>query len=142
LSRPWNLCVAAVGISGGFILPIASSHAQENIDCGYPLNNNERTYCAEKALTEAEAAMAAAYVKLHAKVVELDNALPDHLKGSPEALEQAQTAWTDYADKDCKAFAFPFMGGTRGQELYRNCKIVLIMNRTDDLTATLEDYSD
>jgi len=116
--------------------------AQENIDCGYPLNNSERTYCADKALKDAEAAMAAAYVKLHARVVALDDALPEHLKGSPAALEEAQTAWTDYADKDCKAYAFPFMGGTRGQELYRNCKIVLTMKRTDDLTATLEDYGD
>ncbi|MCK7614461.1 lysozyme inhibitor LprI family protein [Roseibium sediminicola] len=116
--------------------------AQENIDCGYPLNNNERTYCADKALKDAEAAMAAAYVTLHARVVALDDALPDHLKGSPAALEGAQTAWADYADKDCKAYAFPFMGGTRGQELYRNCKIVLTMKRTDDLTATLEDYGD
>jgi uncharacterized protein YecT (DUF1311 family) len=120
--------------------PVLPAVAQDNIDCGYPLNNSERTFCAEKALKEAEARMAAAYVKLHAKVVELDDALPEHLKGSPDALEKAQTVWTDYADKDCTAYAFPFMGGTRGQELYRNCKIVLTMKRTDDLTATLEDY--
>jgi len=114
--------------------------AQETVDCGYPLNQEERSYCADKALEQAEAGMAAAYVKLHARVVELDGALPDHLKGSPDALEKAQTAWTEYADKDCKAYAFPFLGGPNGDELYRNCKIVLTMKRTDDLTATLEDY--
>ncbi|WP_298816776.1 lysozyme inhibitor LprI family protein [uncultured Roseibium sp.] len=117
-----------------------AAQAQETIDCGYPLNNSERTYCADKALKDAEAKMASAYVKLHAKVVEMDDALPEHLKGSPAALEEAQAAWSDYSDKDCKAYAFPFMGGTRGQELYRNCKIVLTMTRTEDLTATLDDY--
>lgn len=137
-----TLTIATLCASGGVLALTAKSFGQENIDCGYPLNNNERTYCADKALKDAEAAMAAAYVKLHARVVALDDALPEHLKGSPKALEEAQTAWTDYADKDCKAYAFPFMGGTRGQELYRNCKIVLTMKRTEDLTATLDDYAD
>lgn len=137
-----TLAFAALCATSGVLVLAAKSSAQENIDCGYPLNNNERTYCADKALKEAEARMAAAYVKLHARVFELDNALPEHLKGSPKALEEAQAAWTDYADKDCKAYAFPFMGGTRGQDLYRNCKIVLTMKRTEDLTATLEDYAD
>ncbi|WP_305986651.1 lysozyme inhibitor LprI family protein [Roseibium sp. MMSF_3544] len=112
----------------------------ENIDCGYPLNNNERTYCAEKALKDANSKMEAAYEKLHAKVVEMDDALPEHLKGSPAALETAQAAWKDYSEKDCKAYSFPFMGGTRGNALYRNCMIVLTMHRTEDLEATLEDY--
>lgn len=132
-----GVAVSGLCLSAALALPSA---AQETIDCGYPLNREERSYCADKALKDAEARMAAAYVKLHAKVVELDNALPDGLKGSPDALEGAQTAWTDYADKDCKAYAFPFMGGPNGADLYRNCKIVLTMKRTDDLTATLEDY--
>lgn len=127
-----SLCLCA--------LTAAPAAAQDNIDCGYPLNQEERSYCADKALKDAEAAMAAAYVKLHARVVDLDSALPEDLKGGPDALEEAQTAWTDYAHKDCKAYAFPFMGGPNGADLYRNCKIVLTMKRTDDLTATLEDY--
>lgn len=123
-------------------LAVSAARAQDNVDCGYPLNEQERSYCADKALTDAEARMAAAYVKLHARVLELDKALPEDLKGSADALETAQAAWTDYADKDCKAYAFPFLGGPNGQDLYRNCKIVLTMKRTDDLTATLEDYGD
>jgi len=115
---------------------------QDTVDCGYPLNQKERSYCADKALTDAEARMAAAFVKLHARVVELDSALPEDLKGSPGALQDAQTAWAHYADKDCKAYAFPFLGGPNGEDLYRNCKIVLTMKRTDDLIATLEDYGD
>ncbi|MCV0425510.1 MAG: DUF1311 domain-containing protein [Roseibium sp.] len=114
--------------------------AQENIDCGYPLNNSERTYCAEKALTEANTKMDAAFEKLMAKVVEMDDALPAHLKGSPASLEEAQAAWKNYREKDCRAYGFPFMGGTRGNELYRNCMIILTMHRTEDLEATLEDY--
>ncbi len=112
----------------------------ENIDCGYPLNNSERTYCAEKALKEAEANMTAAYDRLHARLVEMDAELPEHLKGSPAALEEAQAAWKIYSDKDCNAYSFPFKGGTRGQELYRSCLIVLTMKRTEDLDATVEDY--
>ncbi len=115
--------------------------AQSDIDCGYPLNNSERTYCAEKALKAAQADMIAAYDRLHAKLTEIDADLPEHLKGSPAALEEAQKAWTVYSDKDCTAYSFPFRGGTRGQELYRNCLIVLTMKRTEDLDATVEDYS-
>lgn len=118
----------------------STGHAQDNIDCGYPLNNSERTYCAEKALDEAEAKMKAAYGKLQALMIEIDSSLPEHLKGSPAALEDAQAAWETYREKDCTAYGFPFKGGTRGQELYRSCKIVITMQRTDDLTATLEDY--
>ena len=121
-------------------LGLLSANAQENIDCGYPLNNSERTYCAEKALKEANAKMDAAFERLLSKIIEMDDALPEHLKGSPAALEEAQTAWKTYREKDCRAYGFPFMGGTRGNELYRNCMIILTMHRTEDLEATLEDY--
>ena len=118
----------------------AQDKVNPNIDCGYPLNNNERTFCAEKALKEAEASMTTAYERLHAKLVQMDAGLPEHLKGSPAALEDAQAAWETYREKDCTSYAFPFKGGTRGNELYRSCMIVVTMKRTDDLTATLEDY--
>ncbi|PVB62037.1 lysozyme inhibitor LprI family protein [Labrenzia sp. 011] len=114
--------------------------AQENVDCGYPLTSSERTYCAEKALSETEAKMQTAYDRLHAKLVEMDSELPDHLKGSPAALQEAQAAWKIYSDKDCTAYGFPFRGGPQSDELYRNCMIVLTMKRTDDLNATVEDY--
>lgn len=124
------------------VLSAPFATAQENIDCGYPLNNNERTYCAEKALKDANASMEEAYEELHAKVVAIDEGLPEHLKGSPAALEEAQSAWISFREKDCNAYSFPFKGGTRGNELYRNCMIVMTMQRTDDLQATLEDYTD
>lgn len=118
----------------------APARAQENIDCGYPLNNSERTYCAEKALGEAEADMKTAYERLYEKLVEMDDELPEHLKGSPKALEEAQEAWKTFSEKDCTAYSFPFRGGTRGEELRRNCLIVLTIKRTEDLKATVEDY--
>ncbi len=114
--------------------------AQDTIDCGYPLTNAERTYCAEKALKDAEADMEGSYDKVLARLTEMDAPLPEHLKGSPAALEEAQDAWKTYREKDCRAYSFPFMGGTRGNELYRSCMIVLTLQRTDDLNATLEDY--
>lgn len=132
------LLLAAVLI--GPLIGPGLAGAQENIDCGYPLNNNERTYCAEKALEEADAKMEAAFGRLVARVAAMDSELPDHLKGASAALEDAQAAWKAYREKDCKAYGFPFMGGTRGHDLFRSCMIVLTMQRTDDLTATLEDY--
>ncbi|KZM51171.1 lysozyme inhibitor LprI family protein [Labrenzia sp. OB1] len=122
------------------VLMAVAAEAQENVDCGYPLTNSERTYCAEKALSETEADMRKAYDRLHARLVEMDAELPEHLKGSPGALEEAQAAWKAYSDKDCAAYSFPFRGGTQGSELYRNCIIVLTLKRTEDLNATVEDY--
>jgi len=122
-------------------VPFFAASAQENIDCGYPLNDSERTYCAEKALGEAQARMQDAVDRLKARLTEMDAELPEHLKGAPAALEEAQAAWNTYAEKDCEAYSFPFKGGTRGDELYRSCLIVLTMKRTEDLDATAEDYS-
>lgn len=116
------------------------AYAQENIDCGYPLNNSERTYCAEKALSEANTNLETVYRDLLARVVQMDEGLPEHLKGAPAALEEAQAAWVSFRELDCNAYGFPFKGGTRGNELYRNCMIIMTMQRIDDLTATLEDY--
>ncbi|MGS4887239.1 lysozyme inhibitor LprI family protein [Roseibium sp. MB-4] len=121
-----GLCVPALG--------------DDKIDCGYPLNNSERTYCAEKALDQANQDLTAAYERALEKMTEVDASLPEHLKGSPEALKAAQEAWTDFRDKDCTAYSFPFRGGTRGNELYRNCMIVMTMQRIDDLNAMVEDY--
>lgn len=129
------LLAAAFCISTNF-----GASAQENIDCGYPLNNNERTYCAEKALSEANANLETVYRDLLARVIQMDDAVPEHLKGAAAALEEAQAAWVSFREIDCNAYSFPFKGGTRGNELYRNCMIIMTMQRIDDLTATLEDY--
>lgn len=116
--------------------------AQENIDCGYPLNNSERTYCAEKALSEANTNLETVYRDLLARVVQMDDAVPEHLKGASAALEEAQAAWVSFRELDCNAYSFPFKGWTRGSELYRNCMIIMTMQRIDDLQATLDDYGD
>ncbi|MEO9529460.1 lysozyme inhibitor LprI family protein [Roseibium sp.] len=128
-----SLVLAAVTFTG--------ARAQENIDCGYPLDDSQRSYCADKALEDAGTKMREAYELLAERVSELDAALPAALKGAPAALKEAQAAWETYAGKDCKAYAFPFMGGPGGSDAYRNCLIVLTVKRTDDLTATVEDYS-
>lgn len=134
------------GISAVFscLLLVSAAPAQEQvpetIDCGYPLTNAERTFCSAKALIEAETAMNAAYEKLLTKLEEMDAALPDHLRGSPEALKESQDAWLVFREKDCRAYGFPFQGGTRGNELYQGCMIILTMRRTEDFNATVEDY--
>lgn len=118
----------------------APAFANDAIDCGYPLNNSERTYCAEKALDQANQDLTAAFGRALEKMIEVDASLPEHLKGSPDALKAAQAAWTEFRHKDCTAYSFPFKGGTRGNELYRNCMIVMTMQRIDDLNAMVEDY--
>ncbi|GGB39948.1 hypothetical protein GCM10011316_09990 [Roseibium aquae] len=115
--------------------------AQSAIDCGYPLNNAERTFCAEQALLEAETEMAAAFGKALARMEELDEPLPEHLKGGPDALRAAQEAWTDYRDKDCLAYSYPFRAGTRGNMSRLTCMIFLTRQRGEDLLAMIEDYS-
>ncbi|MHA7775675.1 lysozyme inhibitor LprI family protein [Roseibium sp. M-1] len=139
--RAHRLISAALACLLPALAPGAPAFAQENVDCGYPLNNSERTYCAEKALGEAEARMNEALDRLRAKLTEMDADLPEHLKGAPAALDEAQAAWKAYADKDCAAYSFPFKGGTQGNELYRSCLIVLTMKRTEDLDATVGDYA-
>jgi uncharacterized protein YecT (DUF1311 family) len=130
------LFMATAGTAGA-----EEATVKDNIDCGYPLTNAERNFCADKALKEADARMQEAFDRLRARLVEIDADLPDHLKGAPASLDEAQVAWKTYADKDCTAYSFPFKGGTRGNELYRNCLIVLTMKRTEDLDATVEDYA-
>lgn len=125
----WSLVFSAV-----------PAQADETIDCGYPLNEAERTYCAEKALEKIETDMAAAFDRALAKMAEVDTSLPDEQKGSPAALETAQKAWAAFREKDCAAYSFPFRSSTKGNELYRNCMIVMTMQRTDDLNALVDDY--
>ena len=124
-----------------FALSVPVAEAEQPIDCGYPLNQSERTYCANEALKTAEENMGKSYDQALAKMGELDETLPDHLKGSPAALKDAQQAWLEFREKDCTAYSFPFRGGTRGEELYRGCMIVMTMQRTDELNSMLDDYN-
>ncbi|MEP4770114.1 MAG: lysozyme inhibitor LprI family protein [Roseibium sp.] len=117
-----------------------TAQAEQPVDCGYPLNETERAFCAEEALKKAEVDLGKAYLRAIAKLTELDKALADDQQGSPAALEEAQNAWRDYRDKDCAAYSYPFRAETRGDELYRGCMIVMTMQRTDDLDAMVEDY--
>ncbi|MEP3667809.1 MAG: lysozyme inhibitor LprI family protein, partial [Roseibium sp.] len=52
--------------------------AQDNIDCGYPLNQMERTYCAQKAWKQYDAELNATYQAAMATMRSLDASLPDH----------------------------------------------------------------
>jgi len=118
----------------------ASASAEPNVNCGYPLNNSERTYCAEQALLQAETEMNAAYKEALTKMEDLDAPLPAHLKGSTKALEEAQQAWTTYRDKDCLAYSYPFRAGTRGTISLLTCKIFLTRQRAEDLSGMIEDF--
>jgi uncharacterized protein YecT (DUF1311 family) len=128
-----SLALGLLGLSGPAL-------ANDSIDCGYPLNDAERSFCAEQALERVEEEMTAALDRALAKMAEVDSSLPDHQKGSPAALETAQEAWLDFREKDCAAYSFPFKDESRGNKLYRSCMIVMTMQRTDDLNAMVDDY--
>lgn len=114
--------------------------AQDTIDCGYPLNAEERAACAQMALSEANTAMQQALDATLAVMADLDQALPEDLRGSPQALQAAQDAWTTYRRKDCEAYAFPFRAEVRGDTLFLSCMIITTLQRTEDLNAMVEDY--
>ncbi|GAA0784938.1 DUF1311 domain-containing protein [Roseibium denhamense] len=117
-----------------------SAAAQQAIDCGYPLNNNERTYCAEEALEQAEEDLGSAYQQALVVMAQTDETLPDHLKGSENALKDAQDAWLVFRDKDCTAYAKPFRAGTQGQMTFLGCMIISTQQRAEQLLAMAEDY--
>lgn len=138
-------CALGLAVLTAAVLSASQSFAQERpaeaaLDCGYPLNDEERSFCADKALKDAEDSLKGAYDQLHAKLVEMDRARSGAQKGGPAALEDAQAAWTTFRNKDCKAYSLPFRGSARGNDLFTSCMIVLTMQRTDDLSATLNDY--
>lgn len=130
-----GLWTAAVFLAGSTAL------ANETIDCGYPLTEEERAYCAIQAFEDAEQKLNTTFEAAVGKTREMDAELPEDRKGGPAALEAAQDAWVLFREKDCTAYSFPFRGTARGEQLYRGCMIVMTMQRIEDLDAMIADYS-
>ena len=130
LARKLGL-VCCLSCGGGAI-------AQENVDCGYPLNQMEMTYCAEKGWNEADAELNEVYTKAMAKMRDLDSYLEPSLRGAANALKEAQRAWIPYRDKACAAYGFQARGGSMEPMLVYGCLATLTRTRIEQLKEIAE----
>ena len=125
-----------IGVAAGIavvLMSLGGATAQENIDCGYPLNQTEMTYCAEKGWHDADAELNTVYKDAMAKMREMDSYLDASLKGAADALKEAQRAWIPYRDKACAAYGFQARGGTMEPMLIYGCLATMTKARTEDL---------
>jgi uncharacterized protein YecT (DUF1311 family) len=111
----------------------AVAGAQENIDCGYPVNQMEMTFCAQKGWQEADADLNAVYKEAMAAMKETDSYLPDDMKGAATALRDAQRAWIPYRDKACEAYGFQARGGSMEPMLIYGCLATMTRQRVEEL---------
>lgn len=107
--------------------------AQQNIDCGYPVNQMEMTFCAQKGWQEADAELNAVYKEAMASMKETDSYLPDDMKGAAAALRDAQRAWIPYRDKACEAYGFQARGGSMEPMLVYGCLATITRQRVEEL---------
>lgn len=110
-----------------------SALAQQNIDCGYPVNQMEMTYCAEQGWRQADADLNAVYKEAMAAMKETDSHLPDDMKGAAAALRDAQRAWIPYRDKACEAYGFQARGGSMEPMLIYGCLATMTRQRVEEL---------
>ncbi len=126
-------CIALAIFALGLAVFSQNAPAQENIDCGYPVNQMEMTYCAEQGWQKADAELNAAYKKAMAAMKETDSYLPKEMQGAAEALRGAQRAWIPYRDKACEAYGFQARGGSMEPMLIYGCLATLTAQRTEEL---------
>jgi uncharacterized protein YecT (DUF1311 family) len=128
-----------MGLAGMILAIIAfPASAQSNIDCGYPLNQMEMTYCAEQSWKAADVELNAAYKTAMSRMKETDSYLDDAMKGAADALRDAQRAWIPYRDKACKSHGFLARGGSMEPMLIYGCLSILTQKRTDELKELAE----
>ncbi|WP_417667809.1 lysozyme inhibitor LprI family protein [Roseibium sp.] len=113
-------------------------NAPDAIDCGYPLNQMEMTFCAQQAWQDADAELNAAYRTAMDRMREMDGYLDTSLKGAEEALRDAQRAWIPYRDKACEAYGFLARGGSMEPMLVFGCLATVTKKRTEELNELAE----
>ncbi|TWI82784.1 uncharacterized protein DUF1311 [Roseibium hamelinense] len=84
--------------------------------------------------------MNASFESAFAKLRALDPTLPEQLQGSFAALEEAQISWRAFRQKDCDAYAGPFRAGEDGEMAFLGCMILQTRQRSDQLSAMIDDY--
>jgi len=125
------LLLGALAFSVAFAVPASG----QDIDCGYPLNQMEMTYCAEKGWLENDKRLNEAYRSAMARMKETDQYLPADLRGAADALRDAQRAWIPYRDKACAAEGYLARGGSMEPMLIYGCLAMLTAQRTEALLA-------
>lgn len=111
------------------------SLADQQIDCAYPVNQLEMTFCAEKGWQENDARLNEAYRSAMTRMKETDQDLPADLRGAADTLKAAQRAWIPYRDKACAAEGFLARGGTMESLLIYSCLATLTAQRTEELMS-------
>ncbi|MEP2715711.1 lysozyme inhibitor LprI family protein [Pseudophaeobacter sp.] len=107
-------------------------------DCSDPQTTHAMRSCAAQDYERADAALNAAYKAAQRSMKQLDQDLPDDLKGASKALLQAQRAWISYRDAACAAEGFQFRGGSFEPLMILICKTELTEQRSDQLLQLIE----
>lgn len=112
--------------------------AQQIADCTKVQTQMEITQCTYQEWQAADAELNIAYQSAMANMRQMDNDLPEHLKGAAEALQEAQRAWIPYRDKACQSYGFQARGGTMEPMLVNICFTELTQQRTKELKELTE----
>jgi uncharacterized protein YecT (DUF1311 family) len=108
--------------------------AEDQLDCrdwgNKDLNQHEMNMCAHRDYKAADAQLNAAYRVLTAKID----------ANAKTLLVEAQRAWIQFRDKECKYEAAENEGGSIYPMIYSGCLTRLTMARTRELKELAEQY--
>ncbi len=127
--------LAAAAVMSFFAWPAL---AQE-VDCSDPQAQMEMNFCAEKAWEAADGDLNHAYRMARRYMKNLDEDLPDEMKGAVETLRDAQRAWIAFRDNACAAEGFQARGGTMEPMLIYACYERMTRARTEELRMLAEE---
>jgi uncharacterized protein YecT (DUF1311 family) len=114
--------------------------AAQALDCARAQTQVEITGCVAAEWERADSALNAVYPRAVAALRDLDEELPQNLKGGVEALKDGQRAWISYRDGACAAEGFLMRGGSGESMLFYACLARLTEARTADLKALVEGF--
>ncbi|WP_339109788.1 lysozyme inhibitor LprI family protein [Thioclava sp. GXIMD4216] len=128
LSSSWLMMTALLALP--LMGPVAA-HADVDEDCASAKTQAEMNQCYDKALTEAEAKLQAAYTK----ALENNNA---EEPGLAAMLEVAEPGWLAYRDQQCALENYYSRGGSGYGVFVASCRIKMTEARTAFLTDMVE----
>lgn len=117
----------------------ALSSAQEKVDCTNPQTQMAMNMCAQKAFEAADGDLNDTYQLSLDYMARLDVYLPANLAGAEEALRDAERAWIQYRNANCRAEGFAARGGSLEPLLVYSCLERLTRARTEELRALTEE---
>lgn len=116
-----------------------AAFAQEGADCTNPQTQMEMNLCAQQGFKAADEDLNYTYALSMDYMKRLDEYLPDDLVGAADALRDAERAWIQYRDNNCRAEGFAARGGSMEPLLVYSCLERLTRNRTEELRSLTEE---